>query len=584
MIAYFSMEIALEAGMPTYSGGLGVLAGDTIRSAADMQLPMVCVTLLHRKGYFSQRLGDDGEQLEEPVTWAVENYLEEMEERTSVTIAGRTVGVRAWKYEVTGCANYKIPVLLLDTDLEENAAWDRKLTHYLYGGDSKYRLCQEVVLGIGGVRMLRILGYDKIARYHMNEGHASLLTLELLNDRLTDSGKQSVTVDDCNYVRELCIFTTHTPVPAGHDHFPMELVEEILGGHRDFFDRTDIFCIDLVNRILESESGQSFYPERNILAPGVALNMTYLGLNLSHYINGVAKKHGEVARHMFGGYSIDSITNGIHIATWASQHFQELFDYYIPGWKEDNFSLRYAISIPEDQIWDTHMIAKKELISRVSQQTLIDLDPEILTIGFARRATAYKRADLLFDDIPRLKMIVSDVGKLQIIYAGKAHPRDSVGKGLIRRLFELKKLFKSHIEIVYLEGYDMALGKLMTSGVDIWLNTPEPPLEASGTSGMKAAVNGVPSLSILDGWWCEGCIEGITGWSIGDPTQGRENTIARSEDAVSLYDKLENHVIPMYYDNRSAFIDVMRHAIALNGSFFNTQRMLQQYVQKAYFL
>lgn len=500
-IAYFSMEIALANAVPTYSGGLGVLAGDTIRSAADMGLPMVGVTLLHRKGYFSQSLDNDGQQGEEPVNWIIDDYLEEMKERISVKVQGRTVRLRAWKYEVAGCTNYHVPVVLLDTDLEENTDRDRILTHYLYGGDSEYRLCQEVILGIGGVRMLRALGYDQIARYHMNEGHASLLTLELLNCRIKDTGRKSVSHEDCERVRELCIFTTHTPVPAGHDHFPMDLVDKILGKHRDFFDITDeTFFLNLVNRILENDHRRDFHHMQDIFAPGAALNMTYLGLNLSHYINGVAKKHGEVARQMFGGYSIDSITNGVHIATWASNYFVDLFDHYVPGWREDNFSLRYALSIPGDKIWDAHMAAKKDLIDYVIHKTGIELKPETLTIGFARRAAAYKRADLLFDDIPKLRRIVSDSGKLQIIYAGKAHPRDQDGKELIKRIFKLKKLLQNEVEIVYLEDYGMDLGKLVTSGVDLWLNTPEPPLEASGTSGMKAAVNGVPSLSILDGW------------------------------------------------------------------------------------
>ena len=582
-IAYFSMEIAIATEIPTYSGGLGVLAGDTIRSAADMKIPMVAVTLVQHQGYFSQKLDAEGKQLESPMEWSVQEYMEECSARTRVTIEGRDVHLRVWKYDVIGTAGHKVPIFLLDSKLPENSDWDRTITDNLYGGDSHYRLCQEVVLGVGGVRILRELGFNNINRFHMNEGHSALLTLELLNERLTSKNKQSITQEDCNEVRNQCIFTTHTPVPAGHDHFSMELVSNVLGHRTDFFDMTDVFCINLVNRILENEGGSHFYDLQDVFSSGVALNMTYLALNLSHYINGVAKKHGEVSRHMFGNFAIDSITNGVHAATWTSHHLQVLYDTYIPGWREDNFSLRYALGIPKAKIWKAELDAKKELFDYVASKTKVTLDLDVFTLGFARRTTRYKRPDLFFDDVDRLKTIVSDVGAIQIIFAGKAHPHDEEGKILIKRIFDHIDSLKPYMKIVYLEDYDMNLGLLLTAGVDVWLNTPEPPLEASGTSGMKAALNGVPSLSVLDGWWCEGCIEGVTGWAIGDYKQGIANTSDPSKDAATLYDKLECAILPMYYQNRSAFVDVMRHTIALNGSFFNTQRMLQQYIVKAYF-
>ena len=558
-IAYFSMEIGLHPAMPTYSGGLGILAGDIIRSAADLSIPMVAVTLLHRKGYFYQRLDASGWQREEPMEWAVDDFLEEMPERTSVTIEGRSIQIRAWKYEATGVDGYKVPVYFLDTDLPENSEWDRTLTHFLYGGDQRYRLCQEAILGIGGVRMLRAIDNQSIERFHMNEGHASLLTLELLDEEVRKAGRKSISHEDIEAVRKKCIFTTHTPVPAGHDQFPLDLVSRVLG-RREVYEMKDVFCCEGL------------------------LNMTYLALNLSHYINGVAKKHGEITRLMFAGYVIDAITNGVHAATWVATPFQELYDRYIPGWRQDNFSLRSALNITKQEVWKAHTESKKRLIQYVNRQTNVGMDMDFLTVGFARRATAYKRGDLLFRDIERLKSISLKAGNLQLIYAGKAHPHDQGGKELIRRIFQAKESLKKEIKIAYLENYDIELGKMMTSGVDLWLNTPQPPLEASGTSGMKAALNGVPSLSILDGWWIEGHIEGVTGWSIEENGRGTGQGHDLQKDAISLYNKLEQVIIPLYYNDRDRFIDVMRHSIALNGSFFNTQRMLQQYVLKAYFL
>ena len=482
-IAYFSMEIGLDPGIPTYSGGLGILAGDTVRSAANLKVPMVAVTLLHRKGYFYQKLDATGMQTEEPVDWAVDDFLQELPDRAAVNIEGRTVMLRTWKYEIIGFSGHIVPIYFLDADLPENSEWDRTLTHHLYGGDQNYRLCQEIILGIGGVRMLRALGYDNIQRFHMNEGHASLLTMELLDEQLKQEGKESISQDIIDAVRKQCVFTTHTPVPAGHDKFPMDLVERVLGQHNAF-----------------NINGLCLHEDK--------LNMTYLALNLSHFINGVAKKHKEVSSQMFENYVIDSITNGVNAAVWTSEPFENLFDKYIPGWKEDNYNLRYALNIPKQEIWQAHLQAKRKLLQYVSRETNTGMDIDYLTLGFARRTATYKRADLIFQDMERLKNIVENTGPIQIIYAGKAHPQDQDGKEIIKRIFHAKEVLKNNIKIAYLENYDIELGKLISSGVDVWLNTPIPPLEASGTSGMKAALNGVPSLSVLDGWWIEGCIEG----------------------------------------------------------------------------
>ena len=558
-VAYFSMEIGIETGISTYSGGLGVLAGDTIRSAADLDVPMVAVTLLYRQGYFRQSLEADGWQREEPVTWPVEQVLEELSPRTSVAIDGRIVHLRAWQYKVRGIGGYTVPIYLLDADLPENAEWDRTLTHSLYGGDEYYRLCQEVILGIGGVRMLRALGYEAIRSFHMNEGHAALLTLELLDEQAKKAGRSRLTEDDVAAVRGKCVFTTHTPVPAGHDKFRLDLARQVIGQRDDFF-------------ALEG-----------VVYEGHTLNMTYLALKMSRYINGVAQKHGEVSRVMFTGYDIAAITNGVHAATWVSKPFGDLYDRYIPLWRQDNFSLRYALSIPKQEVWDAHRQAKQRLITWVNQETDAGMEEDVLTIGFARRATSYKRGDLLFHDLERLRRISTETGRIQVIYAGKAHPRDHAGKELIQRIFQAKHALQNDIRVAYLEDYDMALGAMITAGVDLWLNTPEPPMEASGTSGMKASLNGVPNLSVLDGWWIEGHIEGLTGWSIGEPPRGEGKERNFAEDAASLYEKLEQVILPLYYQDRERFIDVMIHSMAINGSFFNTQRMMHEYVVDAYF-
>jgi glycogen phosphorylase len=557
-IAYFSMEIGLDARMPTYSGGLGVLAGDTIRSAADLKVPMVAVTLLYRSGYFHQRLDASGWQSEEPVEWTIGDFVREEPRRISVALEGRTVHLRSWRYDVEGISGFTVPVYFLDADLPENSEWDRTLTHFLYGGDLHYRLCQEMLLGVGGVRMLRAMGYENIERFHMNEGHSSLLTLELLDEAARAAGRTAVIRDDAEAVREKCVFTTHTPVPAGHDQFPLELARQVIGHRPDFFDLKDIYS----------------YEGR--------LNMTYLALRLSRYVNGVAKKHGEVSRLMFAGYSIDAITNGVHAATWTAKPFQDLFDRYMPGWREDNFSLRYGLRIPGQEVWQSHLRARELLFADVRRKTGVELDAEVFTIGFARRSTEYKRGDLLFHDIERLRTIAAEVGGLQVVYAGKAHPRDTGGKELIKRIFQAKESLKQDITIAYVGNYDMEFGKLITSGVDLWLNTPLPPLEASGTSGMKATLNGVPSLSVLDGWWIEGHIEGVTGWSIGENLHRTGDSSEWSKDALSLYDKLEKIILPLFYRDRDRFVDVMRSCLALNGAFFNTQRMMLQYVLRAY--
>jgi starch phosphorylase len=573
------MEIALEPDMPTYSGGLGALAGDTIRSAADLELPMVAISLLYRNGYFSQHLDEHGWQTETPIEWDPADYLEEMPQRATVRIEGREVQMRAWRFDVEGLSGHTVPVFFLDTDLPENEQQDRELTGTLYGGQDHYRICQETVLGIGGVRMLYAMGYDDVERYHMNEGHASLLTLALLDRSAMQHNRSAITREDIEAVRQQCVFTTHTPVPAGHDKFSLDMVENVLArSSEQFVDPEDSYSMDTLRRVLGLNGELQDLHE--VTMGGNQLNMTYLALNLSNYVNGVAKKHGEVSRLMFGDYPVDSITNGVHANSWVSEPFRQLFDKHIPGWEEDNFSLRYALKISREEIWEAHQMAKQALIDEVARTTDVQFDPHAFTIGFARRMTAYKRADLLISDLDRLRKIARRSGPIQIVYAGKAHPRDDEGKRIIQRIFQAKAALGEDVTIAYIPDYNKRTTKLMVSGSDIWLNTPRPPNEASGTSGMKAALNGVPHFSILDGWWLEGWIEGTTGWAIGTADPERSN---REDDAASLYGKLAHIIVPRYYTDRSRYIDAMRNAIALNGSFFNTQRMVQQYVLKAYF-
>jgi glycogen phosphorylase len=554
LIAYFSMEMGLDPAIPTYSGGLGVLAGDTLRAAADRGIAMMGVSLMYRKGYFRQRLDVQGNQSEAPYEWSPGQLLERMETTASIVIEGRTVQIQAWRYEVHGVRGDVVPVYFLDTDLPQNDPGDRRLTDYLYGGDTRYRLCQEMILGVGGVAILKALGYAGIETYHMNEGHAALLAPALLD--LSSGGPPSaVSSGNIERVRSQCVFTTHTPVPAGHDQFPVHLVRKVLG-----------------------DSWTAALEAHGCVLEGT-LNMTYLALFFSRYINGVSMRHEQVSQGMFPRYPINSITNGVHAVTWTAPAVQRLYDLHIPEWRRDNRYLRYVVGISLAEVQRAHGEAKRELLEQVASRTGVQLDATVMTLGFARRATLYKRPDLLFSDIGYLERIARQVGPLQIIYGGKAHPRDDGGKSMIRRVFQARETLRDTVKVVYLEEYDMTLGKYICSGVDLWLNTPQRPQEASGTSGMKAALNGVPSLSVLDGWWIEGHEEGITGWSIGEDWEHDGSSL---KDSASLYNKLETIIVPMYYNQPLAWAKVMRSAIALNGSFFNAQRMVSQYVDNAY--
>ena len=546
-IAYFSMEIGINERIPTYSGGLGVLAGDTLKSCADLNVPIIGVTLLSENGYFYQKIDENGNQIELPYNFNINDFLKPLPTRAMVHIEGREVKIRVWYFTVKGINDYIVPVFFLDTNVEGNSEWDRSLTKFLYGGDNKYRLGQEIVLGIGGVRTIEALGYNSIDKYHMNEGHAAFGTLELF--------KRHQNVEK---VRQQCVFTTHTPVAAGHDQFYLGLAKSMIG---------DLLPDSFLEEITFDNK----------------LNMTRLALFFSNYINGVAKKHGEVSRQMFPGYEIDSITNGVHTLRWVSDSFQRLFDKHLPGWRSDPYILRAVFGIDKQEIWDAHVDAKKKLIDFVNNRYNVGMNYDIFTIGFARRQTPYKRPELLISDPNRLKEIADNIGPIQIIFAGKAHPQDDAGKDLIRKIIHVKQSIDGNIKIAYIHNYDITIAKLMTAGVDLWVNTPRRPMEASGTSGMKAAHNGVPQFSTLDGWWIEGRIENITGWAIGS-RKSNERESDDEADKKDLYDKLEQVIVPKFYHDRDNWIRTMRSCIAINASFFNTNRMVQQYVLNAYFI
>jgi starch phosphorylase len=555
-VAYFSMEIALRSDIPTYAGGLGVLAGDTLRSAADLELPMVAVTLVSRAGYFRQRLDTQGRQIEQPAEWDPSRWARRQDAKVAVRIEDRAVWIGCWLYIVESHLGGRAPVILLDTDLAENEPQDRDISHYLYGGDEAYRLKQEMVLGMGGVRILHALGFE-ISAFHMNEGHSALLGVELLRRHAYASSdlREGELPYDLPRVRELCRFTTHTPVDAGHDRFSYELVERL-------------FCSSAYSA-RDGRAGPIDFATLQHLAGSDRLNMTRLALNLSEFVNGVAKRHAEISAKLFPGYQVRAITNGVHPYTWAAPSFRALFDRYVTGWCHEPELLGRADTIPAALLLDAHRQAKGALLLKVRELLGIELDPLVATLGFARRMTAYKRPDLLFEDPGRLRRIAREC-PIQIVLAGKAHPHDEEGKRLIALLHQRARDLEGSVRVVYLPDYDMGLAQLLVAGCDIWVNTPLPPLEASGTSGMKAAFNGVPSLSVPDGWWLEGCIEGVTGWSV--------------NDAHELYDRLERVVLPLFYgnDTQHGWVEVMKGSITCNAAYFNSHRMMRRYATEAY--
>jgi len=550
-IAYFSMEIALRPEMHTYSGGLGALAGDTARSCADLELPMVFLTLASREGYLRQEIDGDGRQVDHADPWDLADWATPLDAMVAVRIEGRAAWIRPWLYILTCPVGHAIPVLLLDTRLEHNDPADRAITDRLYGGDEAYRLKQEIVLGVGGMRILHALGFD-IETYHLNEGHAALLAAGLLREHRHPSDRPSdgALRYDADRVRERCVFTTHTPVEAGHDRFDYKDAGRLLG---------DFLPLD----------------QMKLLAGPDRLNMTRLALNLSGYVNGVAIRHAETARRMFPGYGIRAVTNGVHAPTWTHPAFARLFQDVAPDWGHDPEKLSGADQLSDDAVWTAHQEAKGDLLAEIQLLTGVAMLPDVPLMAFARRMTGYKRPDLLFTDVERLRAI-SRGQPFQLVMAGKAHPRDEGGKALIAEIHAHMRSLAGDIPMAFLPNYDMALAKKLVAGADVWLNTPLPPHEASGTSGMKAALNGVLNLSVLDGWWIEAWVEGVTGWAIGQDDHRHE------DDAQDLYDKLERTVLPLYHADRGRWIRMMKDSISKIGPRFNSQRMMRRYASEAY--
>jgi glycogen phosphorylase len=568
-IAYYSMEIALDDRLPTFSGGLGVLAGDHVRAAADRGLPLAAVTLLYNHGFFTQSLADGG-QREAPVEWSPAARLDELPVRVAVVVAGRRVEVRVWRALVRGVDGHGVPVHFLDTDVVENDPEDRRITDRLYPSDPFDRLRQEAVLGLGGPLVLDTLGHQGIKVHHLNEGHGSLVPVALLARRVAgfdpsgvlSGGLTAAGQEDLATVRRRCVFTTHTPVPAGHDRFAPEVAAAVLG--RGVLDALGALgCLE--------EDG--------------TLNMTVLGMCCAGFVNGVSLRHRDVTRTMFPSQRVEAVTNGVHGTSWAAPATAELFDRHLPGWRHDSVQLRYASDLPLAALRAAHDRNKKALCTEVRRRTGVAFRHDVLTLGVARRFASYKRNDLVLSDLDRLSAIAQGA-PLQLVFAGKAHPGDPEAKDMIRHVTSVVGARPHGVAVAYVENYGMELGRLLCAGSDVWLNTPVPPNEASGTSGMKAALNGVPSLSTLDGWWLEGWIDGVTGWAIGaqgsDGATGTGRVDEAGDDADRLYRALESVVAPLYYKDRHALTAIGRHAIALNASFFSAHRMVDEYDRRAY--
>ncbi len=544
-IAYFSMEVGLRGDMPTFAGGLGILAGDLLKAAADEGLSMVGVTGCWRTGYSHQDVLPGGALQFTDNGWDPASILKPVAETVVVSIEGRTVHVGAWVLELESAST--VPVYFLHTDLPQNDPQDREITHHLYGGDQAMRIKQEVVLGVGGVRLLRALGYTTIHNFHLNEGHCSFLTLELLRERSFSDAA----------VRASCAFTTHTPVKAGHDEFPYDLAWKI--------------CGDLLPWHIKNLAGES------------GLSMTELAMNLSHATFGVSHLHAEVSRRMFNRDDIQPITNGVHHVDWCSPEIAALFDKHIPGWRKESSLLSdHSHELPDDELWAAHQAGKKRLIELVNKTAVRPFSEDVLTIVAARRIVPYKRTELLYENLDRLREAAG--GKLQIIHSGNANPNDAFSNDVVRHLASYADQLKdAGISIGFLPNYNPDLAKMLVCGADVWLNTPMRLHEASGTSGMKAALNGVPNLSTLDGWWIEGYeLDPDSGWRVGPKAEPLPPDAMRVIDAEDLYTELQYQVIPEYtHPGRVRWLKRMKRSIGLLGQ-FSAQRCIREHVRLAW--
>ncbi|MHA1270028.1 MAG: alpha-glucan family phosphorylase [Candidatus Helarchaeota archaeon] len=547
-IAYFSMEIGLMSDIPTYSGGLGVLAGDFLEKAVDLEIPMIAVTLCYAAGYFYQMIGPYGDQISKNIRWQFSSSFEKLPTTIKIKIQDKEFQIGTWIYNIIGKRNgFVIPVFLLDSDVEGNEEWFKRITHTLYTAQPFMRVVQEAILGIGGVRLLKELCFDQIETYHLNEGHAGFVIFELLRKYL-----------DPKEVKKRVAFTTHTPVPAGHEVFDYGLVYDVLR--------------DLVPENIKELAGQD------------KLNMTHLALNMSRYVNAVSKQHLKVSKQLFPEYKIDSITNGINLFRWMSPYIKELLDEHLPEFRYDpQILMNVPVVVDSHDLWHAHKKAKDELIDYQGSHSFVLFDRKKLTVGFGRRFTSYKRPTLIFKDLDRLGKICKN--KVQFLFAGKAHPMDNEGKYLIKQIYEFSNYLWDNykVSVAFLENYDMDLAKMMITGCDLWLNTPKRNNEASGTSGMKAALNGTLNCSVLDGWWIEGYkMNKLAGWAICPKIVN--GSCEDDDDQIiseAFYKILENEIIPTFYGQRDLWIKRMKNAIFL-ASYFNCDRVVKEYASRAW--
>ena len=541
VVGYFTAEIGLWSELHTYSGGLGVLAGDHVKSAADAEIPLVGVTLVYRKGYGRQHLDKDGVQTETYRDLDPAQHMQDTGMEISLPLDGGELWSKVWRADITGVTGHVVPVYFLDTFHPKNSEKHLELGLTLYGGDDWVRIRQEYLLGVGGLRLLDKLGLE-VDGLHLNEGHCTFALLEMLGKGWSRE-----------QLAKRVLFTTHTPVPAGHDRFEWEAVEEVLG---------DLLPADAKQLVIDAGD-----PEE-----GRRISMSHLAVALSGPVNAVSNLNAWVASSMFADHHIAPITNGVHHITWTSPMMADLFDKQLPGWREDPTKLAHAGKIPTEDLAEARDVARKVLRELVQTSTGVRLDKNRLTIGFARRFATYKRANLVFSDLERLREI--GAGKIQFVFSGKAHPRDEGGKALIKSIFDSAKDLEDEIPVAFLEDYSMATGLAMTGGVDIWLNNPIRPMEASGTSGMKAAMNGVPNCSILDGWWPEGCEHGVNGWAIGEADDERDDV----RDAKNVLDVIENEVLPAWDEGDEKWCEIMRASIATSARFTGA-RMISDYLR-----
>lgn len=536
LVAYISMEIALENKIKTYAGGLGVLAGDILRAAVELKFSMVGVTLFNRDGYFKQAIGEDGEQKESPDKSDF-LLLEKMPQTVTVEIGKDKVLVGAWRYRIKDENGFCVPVYFLDTDLPENSQAMRDLSGALYGGNEEYRLKQEIILGRGAIKMLDAIGHKDIKKVHLNEGHGALAAVELFLN-----SKQRKEKDKLKEVRNKCVFTTHTPIPKAQDIFSLPY---LLSFQPDFPGHLSGLVADN------------------------AINLAKAGLYFSSFANAVSKAHQKTARGIYKRRNLKVVTNGVDSLSWTAPELKTVYDKHIPGWRVDNSLLKKAASIAPLEIWTAHQAAKRRLVKYLNEEHGADFNADTFTIAFARRFATYKRPEFLFRNLERLSEI-NKKKKIQLIYAGKAHPGDLEGRELIKKISLLAKGLKQSIGLVFLEDYDLAKARLLTAGADLWLNNPLPPNEASGTSGMKAAHNGIPQASTMDGWWREGYQKNKTGWLIKEKSGGE------------VYDLLEKEILPLYYDRPEVWRRLMVLTISRNAPYFNAQRALREYIKRAY--